>query len=122
MEVVAMQTTAEARVIAFGPKRRAARASGRRRAVARGIVSVWLGTAALAVLLLVGQVVALLLRHGLAGIAIGLAVISAAGWPIAGRLIKNGAPGSHKRPISRRGRHVGLKLSPLAADSQDTDI
>jgi len=49
-----MQPTAEARVIAFGPKRRAARASGRRRAVARGIVSLWLGMAAFAVLLLVG--------------------------------------------------------------------
>ena len=117
-----MQPTAEATVIAFGPKRRAARASGRRRAAARGIVSVWLGTAALAVLLLVGQLVALLLRHGLAGIGIGLVVVSAAGWPLAGRLIKKGNPESRKRPISRPARNLGLKLSPSAADSQDVDI
>src|SRR5205807_9950373 len=78
-EVLAMQPTAQARVIAFGPKRRAARASGRRRAIARGIVSLWLGMAALALLLLVGQIVAVLLRHGVAGIGIGLVVVSAAG-------------------------------------------
>lgn len=117
-----MQPTAEARVIAFGPKRRAARASGRRRAVARGIVSLWLGLAALAVFLLIGQVVALLLRHGLAGIGIGLAVVSAAGWPLAGRLIKNGSPASHKQPISRRARQVGLKFSPRTAEAKDTDV
>lgn len=117
-----MQPTAEATVIAFGPKRRAARNHGRRRAVARGIVSVWLGTAALALLLLVGQIVALLLRHGVAGIGIGLAIVSAAGWPLAGRLTKNGSAGSRKRPISGRARNLGLKLSPQAADSQDTDI
>lgn len=117
-----MQPIAEARVIAFGPKRRAARASGRRRAVARGIVSVWLGTAALALLLLVGQMVAVLLRHGVAGIGIGLAAVSLAGWPLAGRLTKNGSAGPHKRPISGRARNLGLKLLPQAADSQDTDI
>lgn len=117
-----MQPTAEARVIAFGPKRRAARASGRRRAVARGIVSLWLGLAALAILLLVGQVVALLLRHGLAGIGIGLVVVSAAGWPVAGRLIRNGSSAYHKQPISRRARPVGLKFSPRTAEARDTDI
>jgi len=117
-----MQPTAEARVIAFGPKRRAARASGRRRAVARGIVSLWLGMAALAVLLLVGQIVALLLRHGLVGIGIGLVVISAAGWPLAGRLIRNGSAAYRKQPISRRPRQVGLKFSPRTAEATDTDI
>ena len=115
-----MQPTAEARVIAFGPKRRAARASGRRRAVARGIVSLWLGMAALALLLLVGQVVAVLLRHGLAGIGIGLVIVSAAGWPLAGRLIKNGSA-YHKQPISKRPRHVGLKFSSRTAEARDTD-
>jgi hypothetical protein len=117
-----MQPIAEARVIAFGPKRRAARASGRRRAVARGIVSLWLGMAALAVLLLVGQVVAVLLRHGLAGIAVGLAVVSIAGWPLAGRLIKNGSPASHKRPISGRARQLGLKFPAQTAEAEDIDI
>ena len=117
-----MQPTAEARVIAFGPKRRAVRASGRRRAIARGIVSVWLGMAALAVLLLVGQVVAVLLRHGLVGIGIGLALISAAGWPLAGRLIKNGSPASRKRPISGRPRQVGLIFPPRTAEAKETDI
>jgi len=117
-----MQPTAEARVIAFGPKRRASRASGRRRAVARGIVSLWLGMAALAVLLLVGQVVAVLLRHGLAGIGIGLGIVSAAGWPLAGRLIKNGSPTYRKRPISGRPRHVGLKFPSRTAEATDTDI
>lgn len=117
-----MQPTAEARVIAFGPKRRASRASGRRRAVARGIVSLWLGTAALAVLLLVGEVVAVLLRHGLAGMGIGLAVVSAAGWPLAGRLIKNGSPAYNKQPISGRARPVGLKSSPRTAEAKETDI
>ena len=117
-----MQPTAEARVIAFGPKRRASRAFGRRRAVARGIVSLWLGTAALAVLLLVGQIVAVLLRHGLAGIGIGLAVVSAAGWPLAGRLIKKGSPAYRKQPISRRPRHVGLKFPSRTAEATDTDI
>lgn len=117
-----MRPTAEARVIAFGPKRRAARASGRRRAVGRGIVSVWLGTAALALLLLIGQIVASLLRHGVAGIGTGLVVVSVAGWPLAGRLTKNGPAGSRKRPISGRARNLGLKLLPQTADSQDTDI
>jgi len=117
-----MQPTAEATVIAFGPKRRAARASGRRRAVARGIVSVWLGMAALAVLLLVGQMVAVLLRHGVAGIGIGLAVVSAAGWPLAGRLTKNGSGTSRKQPISGRPPHVGLKFWPQTAEAKDTDI
>jgi MFS family permease len=117
-----MQPTAEATVIAFGPKRRAVRASGRRRAVARGIVSVWLGAAALAILLLVGQLVAVLLRHGVAGIGIGLAVVSAAGWPLAGRLLTRGSPPQRKRPISRRPRHVGLKSSPKTAEAKDTDI
>jgi len=117
-----MQPTAEARVIAFGPKRRSVRASGRRRAVARGIVSLWLGTAALAVLLLVGQVVAVLLRHGVAGIGIGLVVVSAAGWPLAGRLLKKGSQAQRKRPISRRPRHVGLKSSPRTAEAKDKDI
>jgi len=115
-------THADARVIAFGPKRRAARAFGRRRALARGIVSLWLGAAALAVLLLVGEVVAVLLRHGLTGIGIGLVIVSAAGWPLAGRLIKTGRPTSPKRPISRGPRTLGLKLSPIPAEAHDRDI
>ena len=117
-----MQPTAQARVIAFGPKRRAARASGRRRAIARGIVSLWLGMAALALLLLVGQIMAVLLRHGVAGIGIGLVVISAAGWPLAGRLIANGSRTSRNQPISRRPRHLGLKSSPRTAETKDIDI
>lgn len=113
---------ADARVIAFGPRRRAARAFGRRRAVARGIMSLWLGTAALAVLLLVGQAVAALLRHGLAGLGVGLLIVSAAGWPLAGRLLKKSSPESRKRPISSRPRRLGLKLPPVSAEAHDTDI
>jgi len=115
-------THADGRVIAFGPKRRAARAFGRRRAVARGIVSLWLGAAALAVLLLVGEGVAVLLRHGLAGIGIGLAIVSAAGWPLAGRLLKTGSSTSRKRPISRGRRAFALKLPPIPAEAHDRDI
>ncbi len=117
-----MLPTAEARVIAFGPKRRAARGFGRRRALARGIVSLWLGMAALAVLLLVGEATAALLHHGLAGMGIGLVVVSAAGWPIAGRLLKRGTPASRKRPISRGQGNVGLKLSRFGAEAKETDI
>ena len=115
-------TAADARVIAFAPKRRASRASGRRKAVARALVSIWIGTAALAVLLLVGQIVAVVLRHGIAGMGIGLLVVSVAGWPLAGRLLKKNLAASRKRPISSRQRHSGLKLSPLGAEAQDTDI
>ena len=113
-------TPASATVIAFGPKRRAARAEGRRRTVARGLVSIWLGVAVLAVVLLVGQGAILLLRHGLAGLGIGLAVVTVAGWPIAGRLIRTEAA-SHKRPISSRKGRSGLKLSRPTAEASERD-
>ena len=110
-------TSVSARVIPFGPKRRAARADGRRRAAARAIVSVWLGVAVLALVLLVGQGAVLLLRHGLTGLGIGLGVVTVAGWPFAGRLIRSGSAQSHKRPISRGTRHQGLKHSGPTADA-----
>jgi hypothetical protein len=117
-----MQSTpASATVIAFGPKRRAARAESRRRGVARAIVSLWLGVAVIAVVLLVGQAAILLLHHGLAGLAIGLGVITVAGWPFAGRLIKAGSPASHKRPISGRMGRSRLKLSSRAAEATERD-
>ena len=114
-------TSVNATVIAFGPKRRAARAEGRRRGAARAIVSLWLGIAVLAIVLLVGQAAILLLRHGVAGLAIGLGVVTLAGWPVAGRLIKAGSDGSHKRPISSRSGRPGLKLSARAAEATDRD-
>jgi hypothetical protein len=114
-------TSANATVIAFGPKRRAARAEGRRRGAARAIVSLWLGIAVLAIVLLVGQAAILLLRHGIAGLAIGLGVVTLAGWPIAGRLMKAGSDLSHKRPISLRSGRLGLKLSARAAEATDRD-
>ena len=119
-----MQSThADATVIAFGPKRRAARASGRRRAVARGVIALWFGTAALAILLLVGEGAVLLLRHGLAGLGIGLLIVSAGGWPLAGRLLKadpQRAP--RKQPISQRPMPLALKLSGPAAEATDRDV
>jgi hypothetical protein len=115
-------THARATVIAFAPKRRAARANGRRRAVARGLVAAWFGMAALAVLLLLGQGVALMLRHGVAGIGIGLVAVSAASWPVAGRLLVTGSSGPRKRPISRRHGAFRLKLSPLVAETHKEEI
>ena len=107
-------SSTQATVIALGAKRRAARAGSRRRVAARAIVALWIGVGALALVLLVGQATVLVLRHGLAGLGIALAVISIAGWPVAGRLIKQGAP--RKRPISRAGGRTLLKLSAQRAD------
>jgi len=112
-----MRATSNATVIEFGPKRRAARAQGRRRGAARAIVSLWLGVATLAVVLLVGQAAILVLRHGVAGVAIGLGVVTLAGWPLAGRLIKAGSTVSHNQPISARRAGAPLKLSPQAAEA-----
>jgi hypothetical protein len=114
-------TSVNATVIAFGPKRRAARAEGRRRGVARAIVSLWLGIAVIAIVLLVGQAAILLLRHGVAGLAIGFGVVTVAGWPVAGRLIKAGSDVSHKRPISTRRSRSRLKLSARAAEATERD-
>ena len=114
-------TSASARVIPFGPKRRAARANGRRRAAARAIVSIWLGVAALALVLLVGQGAVLLLRHGPVGLGIGLGIVTLAGWPFAGRLIRPGSAESHKRPISRRTGQGGLKLSLPTAEATERE-
>jgi hypothetical protein len=110
-----------ATVIEFGPKRRAARSEARRRGAARAIVSWWLGVAVLAVVLLVGQAAILMLRHGVAGVAIGLGVLTVAGWPLAGRLIKTSSGVSHKRPISTANGRAPLKLSPQAAEATDRD-
>jgi hypothetical protein len=114
-------TSANATVIEFGPKRRAARSQGRRRGAARAIVSLWLGVVVLAVVLLVGQAAILVLRHGVAGLAIGLGVVTVAGWPVAGRLIKAGSGASHKQPISARNSLAPLKLSPQAAEATDRE-
>jgi hypothetical protein len=114
-------TSVNATVIEFGPKRRAALAEGRRRGAARAIVSLWLGVAVLAVVLLVGQASILLLRHGVAGLAIGLGIVTVAGWPVAGRLIKTGSAVSHKRPISTGSGLAPLKLSPQAAEATDRE-
>jgi len=114
-------TPMSATVIAFGPKRRAARAEGRRRAAARAIVSVWLGVGVLAMVLLVGEAAILLLRHGVAGLAIGLGVVTVAGWPLAGRLIRADAAKSHKQPISRHTRYQGLKPSPQTAEATERE-
>ena len=110
-----MQST-QATIVALAPKRRALRAGSRRRVAARGIVAVWIGIGALALVLLVGQATVLVMRHGLAGLGIALAVVSVAGWPIAGRLLKTQNSGPRKRPISASGGQKLLKLSARSAD------
>jgi hypothetical protein len=117
-----MQTThAGSTVIAFDPKRRAARAYGRRRAVARGMISLWLGIPGLVALVLLGEAVAVLLRHGLAGLGVGLVIVSGASWPLAGKLLSAGSRDPRKRPISRRTRNLGLKLATGRAEAQNED-
>ena len=109
-------SSTQATVVALGAKRRAARAYSRRRVAARGIVALWIGTGVLAATLLLGQATAFVLHHGLAALGIALVVVSAAGWPLAGRLLKNGSSSPHKRPISRPGGRKLLKLSAQPAD------
>jgi len=110
-----MQAT-QATVVAIGAKRRAVRADSRRRVFARGVVSVWIGVGVLTGILLLGEAAVLVLRHGLAGLGIAVALISIAGWPVAGRLMKTGGSTPRKRPISGPGGRKLLKLSAGPAD------
>ncbi|MGZ4139541.1 MAG: hypothetical protein ACXVQ7_07105 [Actinomycetota bacterium] len=111
-----------ATVIAFGPKRRAARADTVRRRFARAIVSVWIAVGALGVFLLLGEGASLVLRHGMEGLGIALGVLGLAAWPLAGRWVRAATPpASRIRPISSQRSRRPLKRIPISAEATDGD-
>ena len=91
--------TGGATVIALKTKRKSARAGKRRDALARALVAAWSGLAMLTSLLIVATVGGFILRHGLTGLGIALAIASIAGWAIAGRLVRRRTPDTEPRDL-----------------------
>jgi hypothetical protein len=87
-----------ATVVALEPRRRVVKARSRRRALARPLVSLWIGVSAIGALILLTQVGMLALRHGFLGLGIAFAVAGALAWPLAGRWIGRGAPAQPAHP------------------------
>jgi len=88
----------DAKVIAFEPRRREVKTRSRKRALARPIVSLWIGVSAMGALILLTELGMLALRHGLLGIGISFAVAGAAAWPLAGRWIARATPAQVTHP------------------------
>jgi len=92
-----------ATVIVLDRKRKAVRAGKRRRSFARPLVSLWFAVAVVGLLMIVTELGALALKHGLLGVGVLFALAGAVAWPLAGHWIRRSAPvhPAHNHPSAQ---------------------
>ena len=106
-------------VVELGARRRSRRTKHARARAVHGLVALWFGTAIFTALVLVGQLTSLALKHGLAGLGIGVVITAAIAWPAAAYWLRRVRSASQRSsgPIRRPSMRLATKPSRRDADS-----